>query len=93
MSDTKYIGKICDAHPEALGDRYLCNRRCVQCAAGAVAMWRANNRTKVRKASLKYQKKNREKINAAARRRREQARRLKEFSAVDGHKLEDGAKS
>jgi hypothetical protein len=40
---TRYTGKVCDKHPDALGERHQSNRKCVWCLKERLKAWRESN--------------------------------------------------
>jgi hypothetical protein len=48
MSTKRYIGKICELHPELQGERLSSNRRCVRCHRERRGRWKVANVEHVR---------------------------------------------
>ena len=61
MKPTRYIGKICEKHPELGGERRKANRKCVKCACEKANLWAKNNKEKQRLHNKLSYKKNIEK--------------------------------
>jgi len=63
MKNTRYIGKICDKHPEFKGERRTNNRQCVGCAREMDKLRMRDPETK-KKMDAAYYAANKEKIRA-----------------------------
>jgi hypothetical protein len=83
LKPTRYIGKICEKHPDLGGERRKANRKCVRCAAETMMAWAKKNKERMREHNRACYAKNIEKRKARLEETKEQraAARKRHYSA------------